>query len=64
MNVPAAASLTLLKRLWSLVPSGGSLPEHVWRGRYKFLVGLTWFHAVIITLNFYFGLSKTIFSVI
>jgi len=49
--VPAAArSTTILKRLWSLVPSGGSLPENVWRGRYKFLVGLTWFHAVIITL--------------
>jgi PAS domain S-box-containing protein len=51
MNVPAAASsTTILKRLWSLVPSGGSLPENVWRGRYTFLVGLTWFHAVIITL--------------
>ena len=50
MNVPAAANSTLLKRLWSLIPSGGSLPENVWRGRYKFLVGLTWFHAIIITL--------------
>ena len=51
MNVPAGAkSTTILKRLWSLVPSGGSLPESVWRGRYKFLVGLTWFHAIIIAL--------------
>ena len=50
MNVPAAANTTILKRLWSLVPSGGALPENVWRGRYKFLVGLTWFHAVMIAL--------------
>src|SRR5918996_3963561 len=42
--------MTILKRIWSRVPSGGSLPESVWRGRYKFLVGLTWFHAVIIAL--------------
>src|SRR5438132_13784969 len=40
----------LLKRLWSYVPSGGSLPENVWRSRQRFLVGLTWFHAVIIAL--------------
>ena len=50
MNVPAAANSTALKRLWSRIPSGGSLPENVWRGRYKFLMGLTWFHAIIITL--------------
>jgi len=51
MNVPAAGKLTtIFKHLWSLVPSGGSLPESVWRGRYKFLVGLTWFHAVVIAL--------------
>jgi PAS domain S-box-containing protein len=40
----------LLKRLWSLVPSGGSLPENVWRVRRRFLVGLTWFHAIAIVL--------------
>lgn len=40
----------LLGRLWSAVPSGGSLPENVWRARRRFLVGLTWFHAVIIML--------------
>ena len=51
MNVPTGAkSTTILKRAWSLVPSGGSLPESVWRGRYKFLVGLTWFHAIAIAL--------------
>jgi PAS domain S-box-containing protein len=32
------------------VPSGGSLPENVWRGRRRFLVGLTWFHAAVIML--------------
>jgi PAS domain S-box-containing protein len=37
-------------RLWSLLPSGGSLPDEVWRSRHRFLVGLTWFHAVIIAL--------------
>src|SRR5437870_9952290 len=39
-----------LNRLWSLVPSGGSLPEGVWRARHRFLVGLTFFHVVIIAL--------------
>jgi PAS domain S-box-containing protein len=36
------------KRLWALVPSGGALPEEVWRSRFRFLVGLTWFHALVI----------------
>jgi PAS domain S-box-containing protein len=40
--------VTTLGRIWSLVPSGGSLPERVWRGRRQFLVGLVWFHAVAI----------------
>jgi PAS domain S-box-containing protein len=43
-------STPLLRRLWSLVPSGGSLPEKVWRARHRFLVGLTFFHVVIIGL--------------
>src|SRR5438309_2662912 len=42
--------MTLLRRLWSLVPSGGSLPESVWRARHRFLVGLTFFHVVMIAL--------------
>jgi len=41
---------SLLKRLWSLVPSGGSLPENVWRARHRFVVGLTFFHVVVIAL--------------
>lgn len=46
------ASLSLVaRRLWSLVPSGGTLPEDAWRKRYSFLLGLTWFHAVIIALS-------------
>ena len=40
----------LVNRLWWLVPSGGSLPEGVWRARHRFLVGLTFFHVVIIAL--------------
>jgi PAS domain S-box-containing protein len=38
------------KRLWEMVPSGGALPEDVWRSRFRFLVGLTWFHAIVIAL--------------
>ena len=41
----------LLSRLWSLIPSGGSLPESVWRARHRFLIGLTFFHVVIIALT-------------
>jgi PAS domain S-box-containing protein len=52
MNPPAASPVVLaLKRLWSLVPSGRPLPENVWQRRYKFLVGLTWFHAIAIALS-------------
>src|SRR5438477_7072883 len=41
---------SFFKRLWELVPSGGALPEDVWRSRFRFLVGLTWFHAIVIAL--------------
>ncbi len=37
--------LSGMKRLWSFVPHGGTLPDEVWRNRHRFLVGLTWFHA-------------------
>ena len=47
---PHTTAITILKRLWSLVPSGGSLPEEVWRSRHRFLIGLTFFHVVIIAL--------------
>ncbi|HWP56446.1 MAG TPA: GAF domain-containing protein [Candidatus Acidoferrales bacterium] len=40
----------LFRRLWSFVPLGGSLPERVWRQRHRFLVGLTWLHALLIGL--------------
>ena len=43
-------AITAMSRLWSLVPSGGSLPEGVWRARHRFLIGLTFFHVVIIAL--------------
>jgi PAS domain S-box-containing protein len=48
LHRPSAS--TALSRLWSLVPSGGSLPESVWRARHRFLVGLTFFHVVVIAL--------------
>jgi PAS domain S-box-containing protein len=41
---------TVAKQVWSNVPSGGSLPEAVWRSRCRFLLGLTWFHAAAIAL--------------
>ena len=37
-------------RLLPLQTSGGALPEDVWRQRHRFLLGLTWLHAVIIAL--------------
>ena len=40
----------IVKRLWSFVPSGGSLPEDIWHKRHRFLVGLIWFHAILIAL--------------
>lgn len=44
-------SLSLvMRRLWSFVPSGGSLPDEMWRSRHRFLLRLTWFHALIIAL--------------
>ena len=49
MPVKAALVTTVLK-LWSFVPSGGSLPEPVWSSRRRFLVGLTWFHAAVIAM--------------
>ena len=51
MNATVESKPTsMLKRLWALIPSGGSLPESVWRSRYHFLVGLVWFHAIAIAL--------------
>jgi PAS domain S-box-containing protein len=38
------------RRLWSLLPAGGSLPADVWYKRHRFLLGLTWFHAIVIAL--------------
>jgi signal transduction histidine kinase len=34
----------------SLIPAGGALPRDVWLQRHRFLVALTWFHAVTIAL--------------
>jgi len=46
-NISAGA---LMRRLWSVVPVGRSLPEDVWLSRHRFLTGLTWFHALVIAL--------------
>ena len=40
----------LLKRFWDSLPAGGSLPNDVWQSRHRFLLGLTWFHALLIAL--------------
>jgi len=37
-------------RVWDMIPRGGTLPEDVWKRRHHFLLGLAWFHAVIIAL--------------
>ncbi len=42
--------MSLVRHVLSYVPSGGSLPEDVWRNRRRFLLGLTWLHAIIIAL--------------
>ena len=39
---------TRIRSLSSFLPSGGALPEEVWAARHRFLVGLTWLHAVVI----------------
>ena len=49
--MPAQAALvTAALKVWSFVPSGGSLPEPVWSSRRRFLVGLTWFHVAVIAM--------------
>lgn len=41
---------SLGSQLPSFLPLGGALPREVWRGRHRFMLGLTWLHAVIIAL--------------
>ena len=36
--------------LLSFIPSGGALPREVWLQRHRFLIGLTWCHAIVIAL--------------
>jgi PAS domain S-box-containing protein len=40
----------LAGRLPAFLPRGGVLPAEVWRGRHRFMLGLTWFHAIVIAL--------------
>ncbi|HYY24312.1 MAG TPA: GAF domain-containing protein, partial [Candidatus Udaeobacter sp.] len=41
---------SLLKNVWAFLPCGGSLPADVWESRHRFLLRLTWFHALLIAL--------------
>ncbi|HKW94237.1 MAG TPA: ATP-binding protein [Methylomirabilota bacterium] len=38
------------RRLWSRLPSGGSLSDPLWQQRCRLLIGLTWLHAGLIAL--------------
>ena len=50
-RVSKTISLSMhFRGLSSFLPSGGLLPEKVWSARHRFLVGLTWFHALLIAL--------------
>jgi PAS domain S-box-containing protein len=40
----------LLQGLWEFLPAGESLPAAVWQTRHRFLLRLTWLHALLIAL--------------
>jgi len=50
VNNKGVPILSFLRRLWSAVPVGRSLPQDVWCARHRFLTGLTWFHAFVIAV--------------
>lgn len=37
-------------RVGQWLPTGGTLPPDAWQKRYWFLLGLTWFHVIVIAL--------------
>ena len=39
-----------LQGLWEFLPAGESLPAMVWQTRHRFLLRLTWLHALLIAL--------------
>lgn len=39
-----------LQGLWEFLPSGESLPATVWQTRHRFLLRLTWLHALLIAV--------------
>ncbi len=49
LSTPVSLAV-LIRSLSSFLPSGGALPEQVWSARHRFLVGLTWLHALVIAL--------------
>jgi PAS domain S-box-containing protein len=40
----------LLREFWEFLPSGESLPAAVWQTRHRFLLRLTWLHALLIAV--------------
>ena len=49
----------LLQSFWEFLPSGESLPAALWQSRHRFLLRLTWAHALLIALiGFVFGYSN------
>jgi len=53
-SIPTRTSFTPFAQtaasLRSIIPSGGALPPEIWTKRHRFLVSLTWFHAILIGL--------------
>ena len=50
MDVIIHFLISVINNLKSLIPEGGTLPDDAWQKRYSFLLGLTWFHAIVIAL--------------
>jgi signal transduction histidine kinase len=42
--------MNTIEFLLSFIPSGGALPMEIWLQRHRFLLGLTWCHAIVIAL--------------
>jgi signal transduction histidine kinase len=42
--------MNTIEFLLSFIPSGGALPREIWLQRHRFLLGLTWCHAIVIAL--------------
>jgi PAS domain S-box-containing protein len=49
-RIPAVGLAAVVQGLWSALPSGGTLPDPLWRQRCRLLIGLAWLHAVAIVV--------------